>query len=75
MEYPLLQATCKALGLLEDHNQWDFALEEAALCRSHNKMRELFSVLLIFCHPSDASSLLTKYKKNFSDEIRRQYYR
>ncbi|XP_050059745.1 uncharacterized protein LOC126551035 [Aphis gossypii] len=45
IEYPTFQATCKALGLLEDDNQWDFALEEAALCRSPNKMRELFSTL------------------------------
>ncbi|KAL4112576.1 hypothetical protein QTP88_016331 [Uroleucon formosanum] len=75
IEYPKFQATCKALGLLEDDNQWDFALEEAALSRSPNKMRELFSVILIFCHPSDASSLWTKYKDDFSDNIRRQYYR
>jgi len=75
IEYPTFQATCKALGLLEDDNQWDFALEEAALCRSPNKMREFFSVILIFCHPSDASSLWTEYKDDFSDDIRRQYYR
>ncbi|KAL4084748.1 hypothetical protein QTP88_027663 [Uroleucon formosanum] len=73
IEYPTFQATCKALGLLKDDNQWDFALEEAALCRSPNKIRELFSVILIFCHPSDASSLWTKYKDDFSDDIRRQY--
>ncbi|XP_060879154.1 uncharacterized protein LOC132951353 [Metopolophium dirhodum] len=54
-------ATCKALGLLEDDNQWDFALEEAALCRSPNKIRELFSVILIFCHPSDASVFELRY--------------
>ncbi|KAL4104185.1 hypothetical protein QTP88_019494 [Uroleucon formosanum] len=75
IEYPIFQATCKALGLLEDDNQWDFALEEAASCCSPNKMRELFSVVLIFCHPTDASSLWTKYKDDFSDDIRRQYYR
>jgi len=38
-------------------------------------MRELFSVILIFCHFSDSSSLWTKYKDDFSDDIRRQYYR
>jgi len=72
IEYPTFQAT---FGLLEDDNQWDFALEEAALCRLPNKMRELLSVILIFCHPSDASSFWTKYNDDFSDDIRRQYYR
>jgi hypothetical protein len=38
--YPTFQITYKALGILEDDNQWAFTLEEAALCRSPNKMRK-----------------------------------
>lgn len=75
IEYPTFKAACKAFGLLEDDKQWDFALEEAAMCRSPNKMRELFSVILIFCHPADALSLWDKYKNSFSEDIRRQCYR
>lgn len=74
IDYPTFQATSKALELIEDDNQWDFALEEAALCHSSNKIRDIFSVILIFCHSSNASSLWTKYKDDFSDDIRRQYY-
>lgn len=40
-EYPTFQATCRALGLLEDDNQWNLALEEATVCRLPNKMKEL----------------------------------
>jgi hypothetical protein len=43
------QAACKALGLLEDDKHWDNTVEEAALCNSPYKLRELFTVLLMFC--------------------------
>lgn len=75
IEYPTFQSACKALGLLEDDKQWDFTLEEATLSRSANKMRELFSIMLIFCHMSDASSLWEKYKDDFSEDIWHRIYR
>jgi len=42
-------STCTALWLLEDDNQWNFVLEETTWL-SPNKMREIFTVILIFCH-------------------------
>jgi hypothetical protein len=38
-------------------------------------MWELYSVTLIFFHPSDALSLWNKYKIDFSNDIQWQYYR
>lgn len=71
--------SCIALGLLEDDNQWDMTLEEAAICRSPCKIRELFSIIFI---SSDALSLhewasyaWNKYKDNFSKDIHHQYFR
>ncbi|XP_075210264.1 uncharacterized protein LOC142317593 [Lycorma delicatula] len=48
IEYPTFKAPCKAHGLLEDDQQWDFTLAEDALCRSPYKLQELFYVMLIF---------------------------
>ncbi|XP_071642973.1 uncharacterized protein [Temnothorax longispinosus] len=69
------QSTCKALGLLEDNKQWDNTLEEAALCDSPLKLRELFTVMLAFCQLSEPQSLWEKYKDSFSEDITRQVER
>lgn len=67
--HPTFQSTCKALGLLEDDKHWDTTLEEAALCDSPFKLRELFTVMLVFCQLSDPMSLWEKYKDSFSEDI------
>ncbi|XP_077264817.1 uncharacterized protein LOC143898893 [Temnothorax americanus] len=69
------QSTCKALGLLEDDKQWDNTLEEAALCDSPLKLRELFTVMLAFCQLCEPLSLWEKYKDSFSEDIMRQVER
>ncbi|KAL4143309.1 hypothetical protein QTP88_005655 [Uroleucon formosanum] len=66
IEYPTFQATYKALGLLKDDNQWDFALEEAALCRSPNKMRELFSEIVLQNEPSLIEEQWFVYKQTLN---------
>lgn len=70
--HPTFQSACKALGLLEDDKHWDSTLEDAALCDSPYKLRELFTVMLVFCHLSDPLSLWEKYKDSLSEDITRQ---
>jgi len=49
---------CKALGLMEDERHWDTTMEEAVLCGSPFKLRELFAIMLIFYQlQSDALSV------------------
>lgn len=73
--YQTLQSACKALGLLEDDNHWDKILKEAALCDSPIKLRDLFTVMLVFCQLSDPLSLYEKYKDSFSENNKRQVER
>ncbi|XP_030762665.1 ATP-dependent DNA helicase RRM3-like [Sitophilus oryzae] len=73
--HPTFQSACKALGLHEDDSHWDTTLEEAALCDSPLKLRELFTVMLIFCQLSDPLSLWEKFKDSFSEDIKRQLER
>ncbi|XP_024884832.1 uncharacterized protein LOC112462965 [Temnothorax curvispinosus] len=69
------QSACKALGLLEDDKHWDNTLEEAALCDSSFKLRELFTVMLVFCQFNEPMSLWEKYKDSLSEDITRQVER
>lgn len=48
IEYPMSKDACMALRLLEDDKQWDITSEEAAICRSLYKMRELVSVIFTY---------------------------
>ena len=70
--HPNYQSACGALGLLEDDKHWDTTLEEAALCDSPHKLRELFSVMLVFCQLSNPLSLWEKYKNSLAEDITRQ---
>lgn len=73
--HPTFQSACNVLGLLEDDNHWDYTLNEAALSDSPFKLRELFTVMLVFCQLSDPLSLWEKHKNNLSEDIRRRVER
>jgi len=60
------------LGLLEDDNHWNNSLNEASLSDSPSKLRELFTVMLVFCQLSDPSTLWDTNKNNLSEDIIRQ---
>ncbi|XP_044591373.1 uncharacterized protein LOC123269604 [Cotesia glomerata] len=72
---PTFQAACRALGLLEDDANWDHTLEEACISDSPFKIRELFAIMLVFCHVGDPQKLWEKYRDNFSEDIRREIER
>ena len=66
------QSACQALGLLEDDKHWDNTLKEGVLCDSPYKLRELFTVMLVFCQLSNPISLWEKYKNNLAEDIQRR---
>jgi hypothetical protein len=51
------KATCFALELLENDEQWKNALAEATLSKIPSKLRELFAIIIVFCQPSKPQSL------------------
>lgn len=69
------QSACKALGLLESDGHWDDTLQEAALCESPYKMRQVFVVMLVFCHVSDPLNLWEKHKDSLSEDFRHEVER
>lgn len=72
---PTFKSACKALGLLEDDQHWRTTLQEAALCQSPFMMRELFTILLVFCQVADPVSLWNEFRENLSEDFKRQIER
>ncbi|XP_021732610.1 ATP-dependent DNA helicase PIF1-like [Chenopodium quinoa] len=67
------QETAKRLGLLEDDDAASICLTEAAEIQLPCALRRLFATILIFCQPSDPSSLWEKYYTSFSEDYRYQF--
>lgn len=68
-QYPTYKDTCLALGLLEDGNQWDCMLTEAALNCTSIQIRLLFAIVLTTCFPARAEILWNNHKNTMTDDI------
>ena len=58
------------LGLIDDDTEYDMALSEAALVQNAPRMREFFSLLLLFCELSDPKALWEKYISEMTEDFR-----
>ncbi|KAJ2941595.1 hypothetical protein O0L34_g14649 [Tuta absoluta] len=75
IEHPTFQETCKALHLLDDDRHWDETLEEACVSDSPSRLRQLFSIMLVFCGLSNPVELWEKYKHHLSEDFLRDLRR
>lgn len=50
---PTCQDACRRLGLLKEDQHWVNPLSDAVISEPATKLRELFTIILIFCQPSD----------------------
>lgn len=73
--HPTFQSACRALGLLEGDNHWNNTLEEAAASKYPKKIRELFSVMLVFCQIADALTLWENYKDIMSEYVKMNFHK
>ncbi|UYV60494.1 hypothetical protein LAZ67_1001322 [Cordylochernes scorpioides] len=60
---------CQKLGLLEDDQNWDNVLSEAASQSFPEQIRELFAILLTTCNPSNPQNLWEKYRESMSEDV------
>jgi len=67
---PLLNPRVDPLGLLEDDEHLYAALEEAALCQSPHMIRDLFTIILVFCQVTDPLCLWDKFKEYLSEDFK-----
>jgi len=63
---------CQLSGLLEDDNQWDATMSEAAKVQSPARLRNLFVILLITCAPSNPGQLWESYKESLAEDVLRK---
>jgi hypothetical protein len=63
---------CQLNGLLEDDEQWDATMAEAATAQSPAKLRNLFVILLITCGPTNPGQLWESYKESLAEDILRK---
>ncbi|XP_015924122.1 uncharacterized protein [Parasteatoda tepidariorum] len=65
---------CLELGLLEDDNQWECMLAEAALNCAAKQIRLLFAIVLTTCFPARIETLWDNHKDSMTDDIRYQHH-
>ena len=62
---------CLLYGLLEDDQQWNATMSEAAAAQSSARLRNLFALILAICGPSDPKQLWESYKESLTEDILR----
>ncbi|XP_044596943.1 uncharacterized protein LOC123273567 [Cotesia glomerata] len=72
-QYPSYKDACLAFGLLEDDNQWECMLAEAALNCTAIQIRLLFAIVLTTCFPARAQILWKNHKDSMTDDILHQH--
>ena len=65
------QETCQILGLLQDDGEWDMVLHDAATLQLCPQIRELFTVLLLNCHPANPLELFNTHCHEWWDDVAR----
>ncbi|XP_046745540.1 uncharacterized protein LOC124410885 [Diprion similis] len=64
-------ATCLALGLIQDDDEWKRAIHEAEVWMMPRQLRSLFVRLLIHCHPVHPNELWDEFKDAMSQDYAR----
>ncbi|XP_044591454.1 uncharacterized protein LOC123269683 [Cotesia glomerata] len=72
-QYTTYKDACLALGLLEDDNQRECMLAEAALNCTAIQIRLLFAIVLTTCFPARAQILWENHKDSMTDDILHQH--
>ena len=72
VEHPTFHATCLARGLLENDDEWRQCLQEASLTHVGRSLRQLFSLILRHCQPSEPDILWQQFREHLCDNLRRQ---
>lgn len=70
--YETFEEACKARGLLLNDEQWENTLNEAVTISSPTKLRELFTLIIVYCCPMNSRELWNKFKDALTYDI---YYR
>ena len=65
---------CFKLGLLEDDNQYQLAMQEASVGNSAASLRSLFAVILTWCEPSNPLEIYKRNKEAMVEDFLHQHH-
>jgi len=63
---------CSVLGLLQNDQEWNGVLIQAALTHMCPQIRELFVTMLLFCQVSDPQQLFETHHMDWCDDFIRK---
>jgi hypothetical protein len=66
------QAACKTMGLYDDDDELDQAMEEAALIKFGKALRNVFIQLLVFCRPAVPFDFYQSHKDKLAEDFMRR---
>ncbi|GJV93168.1 DNA helicase [Tanacetum coccineum] len=67
--YPTCRSACEALGLLQDDQEWEVTLQEAALTATPAELRALLAHIFAYCEVSDPKKLWERTWNIMSEDI------
>ncbi|OMO65292.1 DNA helicase PIF1, ATP-dependent [Corchorus olitorius] len=67
--HPTFQAACEAHGLLGDDKEWHAAMDESSYAASAYELRELFTLLIVFCQVSHPTNFFEQHWAMMSDDV------
>ncbi|GJT02293.1 DNA helicase [Tanacetum coccineum] len=67
--YPTCRDACEALGLLQDDQEWEITLQEAALTATPAELRTLLAHILAYSKVSNPKRLWERTWKSMSEDI------
>lgn len=65
--YGTYRETAEAMGLLESDEEWKQCLREASQYQMPKQLRDLFSTILLFNHPSNPGILFQEFEESLLD--------
>ena len=63
------QEVARLRGLLQDDMEWNEALVEGALTKMPSALRELFTIIIIFCQPANPLELFDAHHTEWADDF------
>ena len=60
---------CCELGLLADDKEWERALEEAGVTKLCPQIRQLYTMILMFCFPGNPRALFDQFWQDWCDDF------
>ncbi len=67
--YDTFRDAAKAQGLLQDDEEWNRCMDEAASTCPPSQLRHIFTIILVFCNPIHPTELFDKYAAKMGEDV------